>query len=106
MPLVTLAEVAEHAGGNGKPEWVAFKGIVWDVSSNEVYRKGGGYSLFSGKDASVALGTMLFEKVDERGWRKLDQEQLECLEEWFNFYEQRYKRVGYLREEYGDKIKS
>ena len=38
------------------------KGRVFEVSSNEMYRKDGPYNLFVGKDASVALSKMKFNK--------------------------------------------
>lgn len=46
---------------------------------------------------------MLFEKVDDRNWRECNKEQLECLEEWVYYYKDRYKVVGYLKEEYENK---
>jgi len=71
--------------------WVALKGVVYDVTSNELYRAGGAYSRFGGKDASVALGTMQFDDLDRRGWLKtLNAEQLECMDEWVVFYKERY----------------
>lgn len=107
LPLLSMEEVGKHCGGNGLAEWVALRGVIWDVSSNAVYREGGGYHVFTGKDATFALGTMQFEDVGKSGWdRKLNKEQLECLDEWCDFYAQRYKRVGYLREVYELKSKN
>ncbi len=40
---------------------MGLKGIVYDVSSNEVYKKNGSYCVFSGKDASVAMAKMRFD---------------------------------------------
>lgn len=68
LPLYTLEELDEHKGGNSKP-WVCLKGVIYDVSANEVYDQKGGYNLFSGRDASYALATMLFDKVTDRNWR-------------------------------------
>lgn len=81
--------------------WVAIKGVVYDVTSNELYRPGGGYCNFAGKDASIAFGTMEFDDLKRRGWLKvLNHEQLECMDEWVVFYKDRYKVVGYLADEY------
>ena len=104
LPLITLEELAKHKGGDCKP-WVCLKGVVYDVSANEVYDAQGGYNVFSGHDASVSLATMLFEKIKERNWRGCSHEQLECLEEWVLYYKERYQVVGYLAEEYSRKRK-
>ena len=99
LPLHSLKDLAKHVGGNEKP-WVCLKGVIYDVSANDVYDSKGGYNLFAGKDASFSLATMLFEKIQDRNWRKCTKEQLECLDEWVNYYKDRYKIVGYLKEEY------
>jgi len=99
LPLYSLKELDEHKGGNHKP-WVCLKGVIYDVSANEVYDQKGGYNLFSGRDASFALATMLFDKVADRNWRSCSFEQLECLDEWVYYYKDRYKVVGYLQDEY------
>jgi len=39
------------------------------VSSNDVYKDNGGYNCFAGKDATIALGKMSYERVGERGWQ-------------------------------------
>ena len=99
LPLISLDELAKHKGGKTKP-WVCLKGVVYDVSANEVYDAQGGYNVFAGHDASVSLATMLFDKIKERDWRGCSHEQLECLEEWVLYYKERYGVVGYLAEEY------
>ena len=38
------------------------KGKIYDVTSNEMYAKGMTYNCFIGKDASVALAKMKFDK--------------------------------------------
>ena len=99
LPLIDLKELALKNGQKDTP-WVCVKGVIYDVSANEVYKEKGGYNLFSGKDASYSLATMLFDKIDDRDWRKCTKEQLECLDEWTYYYKDRYKIVGYLKEEY------
>lgn len=99
LPLITLEELSKHTGGD-KKAWVCLKGVIYDVSANDVYESKGGYNLFAGKDASQALATMLFDKVNDRNWRKCTKEQLECLDEWIMYYKDRYKAIGYLQEEY------
>ena len=99
LPLYDLEELSKHKGGDSKP-WVCLKGVIYDVSANEVYDQKGGYNLFSGQDASFSLATMLFDKINDRAWRTCSKEQLECLDEWVHYYKDRYKVIGYLKEEY------
>ena len=81
--------------------WVCNKGMIYDCSSNEVYRERGGYHCFTGKDATLALGKMLFELSGEGGWReKLTHEELCVVEEWTSWFLKRYPLVGYLKEDY------
>ena len=58
LPMITLAQLSENSGAEGQMAWVCNKGIIYDVSSNEVYRSQGGYNCFSGKDATLSLGKM------------------------------------------------
>ena len=103
LPLMTLEDLAKCSGRKGEKAYVACKGVVYDCSANEVYKSDGGYNCFAGKDATMALGTMLFERSGDSGWReKLNHEQLCVVAEWVCWYEQRYKKVAYLAEEYGD----
>ena len=95
LPTYNLKDLAQKVGGKEKP-WVCLKGVIYDVSANEVYNQEGGYNLFAGKDASYSLATMLFDKINDRNWRKCSKEQLECLDEWVYYYKDRYKIVGYL----------
>ena len=81
--------------------WICNKGIIFDVSSNEVYRSEGGYNCFAGKDATLSLGKMEFELSGQREWReKLNVEELCVVEEWTVWFLKRYPLVGYLKEEY------
>ena len=106
LPMFTLEELAKNSGKPGESAWVCNKGISYDVSSNEVYRSDGGYNCFSGKDATLSLGKMLFELSGERGWReKLDHEELCVVEEWTSWFMKRYPVVGYLKEEYEEEEK-
>ena len=73
LPMINLKELAKHTGGDSK-SWVCLKGVIYDVSKNDVYDSKGGYNLFAGRDASYSLATMLFEKIDDRNWRKCTKE--------------------------------
>ena len=103
LPVMTLAELAEHNGSPDQKAYVCNKGLIWDCSSNPVYKSDGGYNCFAGKDATLSLGKMLFELSGERGWReKLNHEELCVVAEWTNWFGKRYPLVGYLKEEYDE----
>jgi cytochrome b involved in lipid metabolism len=36
LPMYTLNELSKHKGGKNKP-WVCLKGVIYDVSANDVY---------------------------------------------------------------------
>lgn len=61
-PVLLLAFVLFYQEFDGRdeatPVYVALRGEVFDVSSKpEHYKKGGGYNLFAGRDASYCLAT-------------------------------------------------
>jgi membrane-associated progesterone receptor component len=55
--VFTIDELAKFNGTDSKlPIYLGVKGIVYDVSTKaEFYGVGGGYSLFSGREASRGL---------------------------------------------------
>ena len=57
--------------------------------------------MFAGHDVTIALAKMEFDKVGSPDWRKkLNINELKVLDEWVKWYDARYKKVGYLKEEY------
>jgi predicted heme/steroid binding protein len=106
---MTYEELSQHR--LGPKVYVALKGKVFDVSSNDVYKEGGGYHAFAGRDASVALAKMNFgeELMDPAKthfiyyvclfthWSKkgeLNGDQMKILDDWVVFYEKRYKIIA------------
>ena len=63
--VFTTAELAQYDGSPGSPgTHLAFLGVVYDVSSgSQYYGPGGGYSFFSGRDASRAFVTGQFDEA-------------------------------------------
>ncbi|CDW90997.1 progesterone binding protein [Stylonychia lemnae] len=103
LPLISLEELSKYKGSNSKL-YMSVKSVVYDVSQNEVYKQKGGYHVFTGKDSSVALSKMDFkDEFFDRSklhWRKdLKREELKVLQDWVDFYEERYPIVGYLKED-------
>jgi predicted heme/steroid binding protein len=50
----TLEQLAQHDGSDASlPNWVAIKGVIFNVSTGTLYNPGTGYGkAFAGKDAS------------------------------------------------------
>ena len=103
LSTMSYDELSKHR--DGQTVYVALKGKVFDVSSNEVYKEGGGYHAFAGRDASVALAKMNFgdELMDPKKthWTKegeIDEKQMKILDEWVVFYEKRYKIIARLED--------
>ena len=85
----------------GPKVYVGLKDLVYDVSKNEVYKEGGGYHAFAGRDASVALAKMNFleENFDHslHHWSvSLSESETKVLEEWVVFFNKRYQVVARL----------
>ena len=98
--MFTLDELAKYHA-TAETRYIGAKGLIFDVTSNEVYKgPEGGYSMFCGKDASVALAKMNHDEdsfnVKKHDWRKLTKEQIVTLNQWIDFYHERYPIVGYL----------
>lgn len=47
LPLYTLEELSLNQGID-KSAWVCLKGVIYDVSKNEVYHRTGEYNRFAG----------------------------------------------------------
>lgn len=84
-----MAELAKYNGSDPNlPVYVAIKGIVFDVSARrEMYQPGKGYSVFAGKDASVALGKSSLKPEDAvADYSQLDEKELKVLDDWLSYY--------------------
>jgi len=97
VKLFTKEELAKYDGSPGSPGlYLALMGQVFDVSKGkDYYGPGGGYSFFSGRDASRAFVTGDFE---EKGLidnvEGLTKDDYMGLEEWSSFYNKDYTKVG------------
>lgn len=99
MSLEELADASKEGAG-----LLGCKGRVFDVSSNEMYAPDGAYHLFVGKDASVALSKMKFNKEfldpSQLHWaRDLDEKELNILEDWVDRFEGKYELVAYIKDD-------
>lgn len=95
---LTPSELAEFDGRNEKI-YLACGGLIFDVTNSPAYQKGGSYSLFAGKDASVALAKYSFQEeflTMRPEEANLTPGQLESIENWKSFYSEKYPIVGEL----------
>lgn len=95
--LYTPEELLKYDGSDEDlPILLAVKGVVFDVSGNRAtYAPGGGYHMFVAKDASRALGISSLKLADcTDDLSGLTQQQLEVLDNWYKFFEERYPIVG------------
>lgn len=51
--VFTVEELAQYDGANGKPAYVAVKGIIYDVSLEATWGGGTHFSLYAGKDLTA-----------------------------------------------------
>lgn len=105
--LFTQEDLAKYNGDkSGSKIYLAFLGIVYDVSGgSKHYGPGGAYAFFSGKDATRAFVTGQFDNdglVDDVNGLSVDS--FSSVRQWEDFYEKDYKRVGRVIGAYYDKL--
>ena len=103
VPEITLEELANCQSSSGKL-WIGCMGRVFDVTGSEFYGAGGNYSSFVGKDTSVALGKMKFNKEyfdpAVMHWKRdLDEKELNILNDWMVKFADKYPLVGYIKDD-------
>ncbi|KAK4056889.1 hypothetical protein OIO90_002139 [Microbotryomycetes sp. JL221] len=87
---ITKQELTKYDGSN--PDlgiYVAIKGTVFDVSAKkDMYGPGCGYNIFTGKDASVALGRSSLKQEDAHSdYSILNQDEMGVLNDWYKYFE-------------------
>ncbi|CUS08667.1 unnamed protein product [Tuber aestivum] len=94
---ISVEKLGEADGSaEGRPVYVAIKGIVFDVSNNRSsYGPGGSYHVFAGKDASRALAKSSVKPEDAIAkWDDLGDKEKRVLNDWYTFFSKRYNIVG------------
>eukprot|EP00943_MAST-04B_sp_MAST-4B-sp1_P009021 g9021.t1 len=89
----TLEELKKY-----KFKYVGVKGVVFDISENEMYKQGATYSVFTGHDASRALAKMSLEAddVENTNISDLSLSEVYTLDKWYIKFEGKYNRVGVI----------
>ncbi|KAM0746860.1 cytochrome b5 [Meredithblackwellia eburnea MCA 4105] len=93
----TTAELAQFDGSKeGKPIYVAIKGLIFDVTAKkEMYGPGAGYNVFAGKDGSRGLGKSSLKPEDAvADYSTLDQAEMTVLDDWVKYFTKRYNIIG------------
>ncbi|CDS07019.1 hypothetical protein LRAMOSA09542 [Lichtheimia ramosa] len=94
---IKVSELAKHDGSDPSlPIYVAIKGDIFDVTANkDAYGPGAGYSVFTGKDASKALGKSSLKPEDcIPDISELTEKELQTLDQWHAFFAKKYDIVG------------
>ena len=92
---MTLEELSKFDGSNGKV-YMSVSGNIFDVSACEAYYPGGNYSVFAGKDGTVALAKMSLDAKHMNVEETLTSQELKTLEEWVVYYRdtKKYPIIG------------
>ncbi|KAI8053366.1 putative progesterone binding protein [Syncephalis plumigaleata] len=93
----TVEELAKHDGSDPSvPTYVAIKGVIFDVSTSDLYKSGSKYGkAFAGKDASRALAKSSLELEDcIADLSNLTESELNTLNQWFERFSKKYNIVG------------
>ena len=102
LPTYSLRELRSFDGrGSSGRTLFSAGGAVYDVSGSDLFQPDGPYGKqFSGRDATVALARMSLrpERSDRAAWDALTPKERQALSEWTEHFDQKYKRVGRLKE--------
>ncbi|KAI0035468.1 progesterone binding protein [Vararia minispora EC-137] len=93
----TLEQLKVFDGSDpSKPIYVSIKGTVFDVThKRDTYGPGQAYNLFTGKDASRALGKSSLKQEDAvSDYSTLPENERKVLDDWHSFFTKRYNIVG------------
>lgn len=55
LPLVTMAQLALRNGQDKPQVWIAYKGLVYEVSGSRLWRDGKHYEHWAGQDLTAEL---------------------------------------------------
>ena len=69
LPVITKSQLALYNGADKPLIWVAYKGLVYDVSNSKLWKNGRHYEHWSGQDLTEELkgaphAAWVFDKFD------------------------------------------
>ncbi|CAD8050506.1 unnamed protein product [Paramecium sonneborni] len=96
LKIMTLNDVQQNNGQNGKKIFIAIKNFVFDVSNSDSYKPDGPYGVFAGHDISISLGKMNLtdEFLDQYGTVTQPEDEIANMNSWFSYFYQRYPVIG------------
>ena len=97
--VMTLKELENFDGTQGKPTFFSAGGKIYDVSSSGMFSTT--YTQWAGKDATVALARMSLDKSDISRtdiWKSLSETDQVSLKSWTDYFDEKYYIKGRLKE--------
>ena len=72
LPVISKSQLALHNGQDKDEVWIAYKGLVYDVSKSKLWKRGMHYEHWSGQDLTDELAQAphaewVFDKFDPIG---------------------------------------
>lgn len=104
---MSLEQMGQYDGTNGKPTFFSAGGKIYDVSQSAMFSTT--YSQWAGKDATVALAKMSLEKNDISRtdiWKSLSDSDQVSLQSWTDYFDEKYYIKGKLKEWHDEDQKS
>eukprot|EP01063_Lacrimia_lanifica_P022518 TRINITY_DN3007_c0_g1_i12.p5 TRINITY_DN3007_c0_g1~~TRINITY_DN3007_c0_g1_i12.p5 ORF type:complete len:135 (+),score=30.62 TRINITY_DN3007_c0_g1_i12:1908-2312(+) len=76
----------------------AAAGRVYDVTNQDVFLRA--YGDYAGRDASICLARLSLQQQDigRTDWDALTAKDVEVLEDWIKYFDERYVCIGHLKE--------
>lgn len=100
-PEFTLPGMRKYNGVDTPQVHFSAKGVVYDATGAEAFAPDGPYGQnWAGRDATIALAIMSLkpQDVNRQDWGVLTDKDRETLDSWISYFDEKYRRVGVLRE--------
>jgi len=97
----SLPQMKHYNGIDTRQVHFSAKGVVYDATGAEAFAPDGPYGqTWAGRDATIALAIMSLkpQDVNRQDWDVLTEKDLETLDSWISYFDEKYRRVGVLRE--------
>ena len=100
LTVMTMKELADYDGQDGRPSYFSSNGLIWDVSTSKSFQEDSSYGFFKGKDATICLAKMSMnhKDVNRTDWDDLSDKEMESLHSWTRYFQEKYFIIGRLKE--------
>lgn len=99
--ILSLPELANFDGKKTSQIYFSANGVIYDVTDSDAFQSNGVYGkIFAGRDGTKALSLMSLDKkyVNNQNWNSLSHADKKALNNWTLYFDEKYKRVGCLKE--------